>query len=580
MAVILIKDLATLLAALAGAHGGETFSLAPGTYDQIALSSRTFANPVTIMSSDPSRPAVLGTIIFSKSSGIVFRNVDIGSPLKPGEKIEVATAAATINGSRNVTFDHVHVHGSLDGNAANDRYGLSFRGSSGIKITNSSFEQLTRAALFGSSSDILVQNSTFMHLRSDGIDFSGVHDVTIDGNFFGDYAPIEGDHPDAIQFWTRGTDVSCTDIRITNNQIQFGGAQGAQGIFMRDETNMFPYKRVTVDNNMIYVVAGYNGLAIGNGEDVTVTNNTVISRARDRYKLRISLGTIKGGTVANNVSDFLLTNAQTNVEMKDNLVLQDEAAKVALIPDTTKGPATTYRDLVISGKGYQPKSGAGLAFKPTQAAMAAAVAVNTPKVIPAGTVLLDLRLTNGTPQDMSSYKSKIGVLKPADGGGDSAGDAFRLGGRNYYEIAKGSAMQIYDLSAFTLAFTIKRAPGGGGGDGPIMRIHNSWYVSLNQGEIVFQYASTNGTIYKISSRGARINDRAAHRVDIAFDSAAGRLAFTVDGRDAGGGAIAGATRGPASWGLAIGNPFGESFHGDVGAVTLTAGSKAGGKARS
>ena len=447
MAVITIKDQAALTAALANARGGETFALAAGTYSEVALKSRTFATPITITSADATRPATVQHIALSGSSGVNFTNIDIGSALAAGEKIGSDTAAGIISNSSKITFDHVHVHGSMDNNASNDRYGLSFRGSSAIKITNSSFEQLTRAALFGTSNDILVQNNSFTHLRSDGLDFAAVQNVTVDGNYFHDYSPIAGDHPDAIQFWTSGTKVSSSDITITNNQIQFGGAQGAQGIFLNDEVGKLPYKRVTIDNNMVYVVAGYNGIYVANGEDVAVTNNSVLSNPSDRYKLRIDLGTIKRGTVANNVADILLTGSLKGVGVADNLWVQDDPTKLALFPNLSNGAATTYEDLVIGGKGYQPTTGIGVTpsapppvSTPTPTPTPTPVPVPVPT--PASGLLLDVAFANGAATDTSGYSSKINPINGADIVGSGLNAAYKLGGNNYFEVAKAGATQL------------------------------------------------------------------------------------------------------------------------------------------
>jgi hypothetical protein len=562
---MIVNDQAALTAALKAAKGGETFELAPGTYPQVSISARTFATPITITSVDPANPAIVQDIDVSKSSGVAFEFLVIGSPIKPGEAIGVNSAAVTVGSSKYVSFYRCHVHGSLDDDATNDRYGISCRNSSFLTIDSCTFEQLTRAALFGSCTDVVVSGSSFMHLRSDGCDFAACQRVTIDNNLFADYSPIAGDHPDAIQFWTTGTVTPNTDIVIKNNMILFGGGVGAQGIFMRDEVGTLPYARVTIDNNLIYVVNGYNGMAVGNGTDITVTNNTVLSRSRDQYKIRISLGTIKGGVVSKNVADYLLTGTLTGVVQEGNLWLEDKLDQIALIPTTMNGPATTYADLVIKDRGYQPVPGPGASYQPSAENMEAGAAGNVPLVIPAGTVLAAVSLASGVPADTSGYKSPVGVFKSSDvvGTGDTA--TYRLSGRNYFEVAKSS--QLFDLSAFTLSFSLQRD----GVDGHIMRIHNSWYVSLGKGELTFKYTSANDKTYTVTSKGAKLTDTAPHTITILFDANAGTLAIVVDGNVVGSGTIAGATKGPASWGLAVGNPFGESLHGQIGAVKLTAG---------
>src|SRR5690606_37311848 len=80
------------------------------------------------------------------------------------------------------------------------------------------------------------------------------------------------------------------DIVIRNNVIETGSGSGMQGVFLRDETGVLPYQRVTIDNNIVIGKNMSNGIMVSHGNDVRITNNTVISPTDDSYPVRIRLG--------------------------------------------------------------------------------------------------------------------------------------------------------------------------------------------------------------------------------------------------------------------------------------------------
>ena len=382
MANITVKNAADLATKLAAAKGGETFLLAPGNYGLVAIKRRNFATPITIQSASGTDPAKIVNLAITESSGIRVRGLDLGAPLADGEAQKGARNCAQVTNSNRISFDRVHVYGSLDGDPTNDRDGIGVRGSHHVTVSNSTFEQLGRGMGFGSSQDITVSNNVFRNMSTDGIDFAQVQRVKVDGNSFTNFKPKDGDHPDAIQFWTAGTPAASTDISITNNQIMMGGPIGTQGIFMRDEVGTLPYERVKIDNNLIYINNGYNGIGVLGGKNVTVTGNSVLSQTSDTLKLRINLTNVAGAQVSGNVTDQLLATGSTNVTYGTNYILCSDPSKTALIPNLLNGIGTTATDLVIEGMGYQlPQVTAPTSLR------AGAVAAPAPKKSPVAPVL-------------------------------------------------------------------------------------------------------------------------------------------------------------------------------------------------
>lgn len=277
-----VDSTAGLVAALKAAQPGDVIKLAPGVYDDFGGKfSPRFDSPVTITSADPTKPAIFTDFTLARAQGLTFKQVDFAT-LDSSDKIAegIRYWAFKIVKSEDIHFDQVHVHGSLDKDSSNDVMGIQIRDSANVSITNSTFEQLERAAAIGQTQGVNVSGNVVKDLRSDGFDFAEVSNVRVVGNFLTNFVPVAGDHPDAIQFWTSGTKTASTDILISGNVVVRGEGEYVQGIFLRDQTGSLPYERVTIENNLI-VGTGYNGIRIQGAKDLTLTNNELVSFAGD-----------------------------------------------------------------------------------------------------------------------------------------------------------------------------------------------------------------------------------------------------------------------------------------------------------
>lgn len=352
MATYNVSNASELAAALASAQGGDRILLAGGSYGDLSLKNRAFGSEVEIVSADPNNPAEFRTVTLNTVSNLTFRSVEIGYTLAPGEP----TFAKMVNVTKGsyLTFDDVHVRGSLDGNPVNDGNGISILDSDHIRVVNSEFQQLNRAAMFGNSTHVEVRNNNFHDLRSDGADFAEVQNVVIDGNRFTNFFPEGTAHPDAIQFWTRGTTKASTDIVISNNVILQGDGRGTQGIFLSDKDGLLPFERVTITNNLVYVNDGYNGLHVFSGKSVVVQNNTVVSERGDKETIYIRMEQVDGLVLKDNVSDTIINDRNTNVYLIDNVRLDQSPNRADELRDLQVGAGATPEGLTIDGVGYQP----------------------------------------------------------------------------------------------------------------------------------------------------------------------------------------------------------------------------------
>jgi parallel beta-helix repeat protein len=266
MTITTVGTAAALSTALKSAASGDTILLAPGTYSSLSLSNLHFAQDVTIQSQYASNPAVMTGLTLTYSNGLTFKGLDfkVGSSDNPFQ----------VGASQDIHFVGLDVHGSMDGNATNDRAAFLVRSSSNISFENSEFQQLSAGVGHLNSDHIVISGNEFHDIVVDGVRGGGSSYVTIANNDFHDFYPTPGVHPDMIQFWTTNTTRSAHDIVITGNSMMRGDGSTAQGIFIGDEVGSLPYANVKISGNLLSGTA-YNGIFLGHAGNVTVTNNIV-----------------------------------------------------------------------------------------------------------------------------------------------------------------------------------------------------------------------------------------------------------------------------------------------------------------
>jgi hypothetical protein len=283
MAVFKVSSAADLVRALGSASGGDEIVLTPGVYAGVKLAGINIPGGVTIRSADPANPAVFQGLRIEDSSGLRFSNLTFEVDPNGGHYQNHVLRSSDIH------FSHSSFHGSLNNDPSDDKNGLFFQNSQNVSVSYSEFQQLANGIVhFGSTGLAFVGNS-FHNIRSDGIKGGGSSDVLISQNYFRDFFPASGDHPDAIQFWTTNTTSSASNIRILDNVIIQGNGQPIQGIFMGNELKI-PYQNVTISGNFVY--AGFHhGLTISVVEGVEVHGNTVLSSTERKSPIRVNHAT-------------------------------------------------------------------------------------------------------------------------------------------------------------------------------------------------------------------------------------------------------------------------------------------------
>jgi Ca2+-binding RTX toxin-like protein len=306
-----VDSAAALNAALKNAHSGDTILLASGTYAGVAATDLHFADGVTVTAAQGAH-AVLTSLTVKASSGLTFTGLEFYA-----DPSGVQNPFLVRSGSTDIHFDHLNVHGSLDGNPQDDVQGMLIRDSSNVSVTNSEFQQLWTGLAHQNMQGATVSGNSFHDIRMDAVRGGGSSFVTISGNTFTNFDPVTGDHADAIQFWS--LTAPAHDITIAGNLIERGDGAVMQGVFMRDGGGGMPFENVAITGNYL-AGTSYNGVEVQGGEHVTVAGNYVQGYL-DMYS-RIYLSTVSDGQLTDNSANkYIIDSTDTGLTMTGNAAL-------------------------------------------------------------------------------------------------------------------------------------------------------------------------------------------------------------------------------------------------------------------
>ena len=323
MTTTIVKDSTSLVSALKVAHAGDVIQLASGSYSPIALTGLKFDGAVTVMSQNPNALAMLNGLTVKDCQGLTFKNLDMA--------VDAAKAdyPYMVIGSNKIAFDGLNVHGSLDGNAQNDAAAMLIRNSKDVSVTNSEFQQLRHGIGHMDSDGVTISNNSFHDLQTDGVRGGGSSHVTVSNNYFTNFHMADGDHPDAIQFWTTNTTKSASDITVSGNVVVRGGGDSIQGVFFRDQVGTLPFQSVTITNNI--VVGGmYNGISVNGAKDLVISGNTV-SGLGDQRSWILTTNADRVTLTGNTATDYLLEGSTNLTETNDRTIATPSDGGKALL---------------------------------------------------------------------------------------------------------------------------------------------------------------------------------------------------------------------------------------------------------
>lgn len=340
-----------LVNVLKTATGGETILLNPGNYGDLSLIDKPnfnldFTAPVTIAAADPNNPPIVTRLDLRGATDLHFENILFDYTYQDGQPIWFKPFA--VSGSENISFTGCTFDGDVArGLTAADNgyptgFGLNVSGTNGITVDSCEIRGFYRGTVVANSNDVTITENDVHSIRMDGMNFSAVQGVLIEGNHIHDFirSMNSADHADMIQFWTNGTTRPSTDIIIRDNVLDIGDGHYTQSIFMRNDlvdrglagAEMF-YRNVTIEGNVI-VNGHLHGIAVGETAGLTISNNLVLHDDGARPDgadasveiPRISVApTSTGVTISGNATSAIAGHSgQTGWTVSGNILIQDQ----------------------------------------------------------------------------------------------------------------------------------------------------------------------------------------------------------------------------------------------------------------
>ncbi|SDO77255.1 right-handed parallel beta-helix repeat-containing protein, partial [Aureimonas jatrophae] len=279
---IVVSSSQELATALREASGGETILLKGDARYSVSLADKTFASTVTIRSLDSQDQAVLSSVKLDGVANLRVDDVTIHSTSRLPWRSDVF-----VEDSRNIVVSN----STLTGDAASFNNGhvklgdnaVRIKGTDGFTFTNNEVSHYNFGIQVTGSDRVSIQNNDLHHMQADGMQFSDVDDVVVDGNHLHDFlgSAWSINHNDMIQFFTSGTTSPSQNVVVRNNVLDSGQGHWTQAIFFGNEavnagaSNAMRYKNVLIENNTVYNNT-FHGITVDKAEGLTIRNNTVL----------------------------------------------------------------------------------------------------------------------------------------------------------------------------------------------------------------------------------------------------------------------------------------------------------------
>lgn len=276
--VIRVDSSSGLTGAIRGLEPGQRIVLEDGDYGAIRLAGvMAGAQPITITARNPLKARVAGVTI-AGSEGIILSGLHLTSDKGP--------LLFLTEGSRNIIVAGNLLTGT---NRNQDPWDDSVRGvriwdSERVTMAHNLFEDLSVAFSMRGSTGVRFHRNTLRFVR-EGINVAPSRNSAITANHFHDFHPnySRGEHPDAIQFWTKPEATGSENIVIARNVMMFGGNRAVQGIFIRSDTERRPapepqarHRNFRIEQN-VYYGSSAHGITANSIDTTRIANNVVIA---------------------------------------------------------------------------------------------------------------------------------------------------------------------------------------------------------------------------------------------------------------------------------------------------------------
>lgn len=291
----IVASRAELLKAIKCALPGDTIALTAGSYGDVSIIRRDFADKLTITSLDPYNPATFSSLSIANSRGVVFDNVVFNQT--PTTSSVAWNSAVSITNSQNIEILNSILKGGLAVNGVDasatklDTSGnvlgfptgraVTVSNSSDIVIKNNEISTFHKGVVLSKSAGVLIEGNEIHNLRTTPISGGGVNDVTVAKNHLHDLHPWNlggtGDHGDFVHFWTvPGQNGPTTRVVVVDNYMDQARGQALLGVYLDDNRNGIGFNSVRIENNAI-INSNNQAIRLENVRGTVVGNLAVAS---------------------------------------------------------------------------------------------------------------------------------------------------------------------------------------------------------------------------------------------------------------------------------------------------------------
>lgn len=310
MTNITVSNVSELMSGIKAASPGDVILMKSGNYSGFEIRGLDFSSGITIQPEFASSAVTISNMSVRESSGILFKDLEfVTDPAAP-----IGTIALV--DSKNIQFNGVEVHGSENNDPRDDTDGIRVLRSENISVVDSEFHQLRIAIGHGESNGLTFSGNYIHDIRLDGIRGSGSSNVEISKNHFAEFYRIDGDHSDAIQFYTGSTTTVVSNIKVYGNVIDQGDGLRMQGIFLRNSEGAL-FKGVQISDNLI-IGGNYNGIYVEGASGVSISGNEIISAGDQASWLRLI--SVDGAQVTGNEAQKFMYGEVTNLVESGNTI--------------------------------------------------------------------------------------------------------------------------------------------------------------------------------------------------------------------------------------------------------------------
>jgi hypothetical protein len=314
--IVVVSNTVELRAALNARTADTTIALKQGNYGEITFNARESAMGITLKAFDPGKPPIMEAMTITNANGVSIE----GLQFSPRDKALFANGLTLRNCEDVVLKDNLFKGG--DGAMASQQRGLLIDRSADLVVTGNDFTGLMRGAVITNTTDVKVTHNEVWSNRSEGFNFAAVKNVEVAHNKMSDFRPVTGDHPDFIQFWTRGAKSASENIHIHHNElIQKNPGLSVQGIFM-DNDDQISYRNVVIEHNTIQTGMP-RGILVQQVDGVTVANNVALAVDGANAKVSIQVVDATGAKIAGNSANGFSIDGSASVAASGNLVISE-----------------------------------------------------------------------------------------------------------------------------------------------------------------------------------------------------------------------------------------------------------------